>query len=70
MKHDNEVYDDGLLDITGAVGVEIIISSGPGDTLVVHVNTENGARLRVCRIAGPVTLTDNAKTLNLKEEDK
>lgn len=58
MRQPNEVYDDGLLDITGAKGVEIVISPGPGDTLVVHVNTEHGARLRICRIEVPVTLTD------------
>jgi len=63
----NEVYDGGLLDITGAEGAEIVISPGPRDTLVLHVNTEHGARLRICRIEGAVTLTDGR--VNTIKED-
>lgn len=45
-----------MLDITGAEDIEISLSNGPSDTLVLHVNTKDGCRLRICKIKGKVTI--------------
>jgi hypothetical protein len=54
-----ECFDAGMLDVTGAKGVEIVVSRHPDGAQVIHVNTEKGCKLRICRIEGDVTLTVN-----------
>ena len=42
-----ESYQDGMLDVTGAEHVEVRVSA---DRTVLWVSTEEGTKLRICRI--------------------
>jgi len=70
MVDSKKCYEDGFLDVTGADGVEIMISDpiggvGVGNLPVIHLtvmaNKTMVANVRICRIAGPIQVLDNRR---------
>ena len=51
------------IDVAGTDHVEILVSDGPNNQPVVHINTGSGMKCRICQIRGQVIINDNRAKL-------